>query len=360
MLSNKYKPKFQKDLCISPKSVITDIKNWITLLNSNSKQLLVLLGPVGCGKSLFLNILFKAYNRLYIESDNIKQSDIIDSIIGYKEQTFHDKSNKKNIVIVENIENCEKSINNFIDTVHVKKNIPVPIIVTANNIKLKEQFNNFQNCTFIVFEYPNTKDLYNLVDTINKQEELKLSSENIYSIIKKAEGDYRQLFGILDQWILQLKINPDSSFESFDLNISCKYKDIDLYDKLDYLINNQDYDFNKTYYISTSEVHGITLGIYQNYISQKNISIDCIAEISDNLSHANNINNEIYTNQHWELYDDYAVSGCIITSYLIKQNNLEKIEIKQFKDISYNFENSLNEIKMLILKNNYENKIFKN
>jgi hypothetical protein len=112
--------------------------------------------------------------------------------------------------------------------------------------------------------------------------------------------------------------------------------------------------------MAISEPHPISLGVYQNYIEQMNLSIESTSDISDILSFSDNINNQIYKNQMWELYDTYAITGCVTPSYLVKQeNNLVNVEIKQFKDTSYNFENSLNELKKLIIEENYNGNFIK-
>jgi hypothetical protein len=357
-LLEKYKPKFQKNLIIS-QNTLSEVKNWISSLDKNPKQILCNIGPIGCGKTLTIDIFTKNFNKFIIDIESIKQNDIIDSIISYKDQTFHGVSKKKNIVIIENIEHSEKQVVSFIEKLYFTKNISIPIILLSNNLKSNDSLKELPiPVNLCYFQTPNEKSLNLLIENINKNENLKLSSDNIKTIISKSLGDLRQVFSILDSWILQLKVNQNSDFNLFNTNVSCKFKDIDLMEKLEYLINEPTFDFDKSYLVSSCEAYPVSLGIYQNYTNQEHLSPDYLSKISDALSYSNLINNSIYNNQCWELYD-YSIAGCVIPSFLIKQNKLENIDIKQFKDISYNFENSLNEIKTMILQNNYDNKIFK-
>jgi dephospho-CoA kinase/uncharacterized protein YjgD (DUF1641 family) len=359
-LSEKYKPKFQKQLLINPPVLLSDIKSWEKSLDKNSKQILCVIGPIGCGKSIAIDVLFKNYNKLVIDIESSKQNEILDSIVSYKEQTFHNTSKNKNVVIIENIEYSEKQIVLFIDKVHHVKNISVPIVLLSNNTKSNDTFKEITTpILYCKFEYPTEEMFLEFITYVNKNEKLQLNINDMRSIILKSTGDFRQLFAILDSWRLQLKVNSTIKFDDFNSSVSVKYKDVDLIDKLEYLVNEQSFDFEKSYLLSSAEAYSISLGIYQNYPSQENLNCDLLSQISDVLSYSNVINNQIYNHQCWELYDDYSMTGCIIPSFLIKQSKLNQIEIKQFKDVSYNFENSLNEIKMMILENNYQNKIFK-
>lgn len=362
LLLEKYKPKYQKDLLINPGSCLLDIKNWLTSLDKNPKQILCIIGPISCGKTICIDILLKNFNKFNIDIDSTKQNDLIDSLINYKDQTFHSVSDSKNIIVIDNVEQSEKQVLQFIDKVYNQKKLNTPIILISNNLKSNEQFkeSSFLSLfSFVNIGNPNEKDIINLITKISKNENLNLQLKDIHQIIKKSENDFRQMFSILDSWVVQLKVNSKSNFDHFDLQITSKFKDIDLIEKIEYFVNNQNFDFDKSFLMSSSEAYPISLGIYQNYLNQTGINCDSLNIISDTLSHSNIINNQIYNHQCWELYDDYSVSACVIPSYLIKQNKLENIEVKQFKDISYNFENSLNELKSLLHQNNYDNKIFK-
>lgn len=358
----KYKPKFQKDLHINPISIIEDVKNWLKSLEKTPQQILGIVGPIGCGKTTTLELLLKTYNVCKIEPDSIKQSDVIDNIVDFRHSTFYEKTGKnaKNIVLIENIELCDKSINSFIDTIHIKKKIKVPIIITCNNKKIIEPLKDNVNFQRLYFESPDKQSISKVIDKINKNEKLNLKKEEIETIITKSNFDFRQVLNILYQWSLQLKTSCDSKFQEFSKDVTCKIKDIDLLEKLDYLVNKKDYNFEDSFQIAISEPHPISLGVYQNYIEQLEIPITTMSNISDVLSFSDNISNQIYRNQMWELYDTYAIVGCVTPSYQIKQeSNLINVEIKQFKDTSYNFENSYDELKKILIEQNYNNNFIK-
>lgn len=359
---SKYRPKFQKDLFVQPNDILEQIKIWLKSLDKNPQQILGITGPIGCGKTVVLEIILKSYNVYKIEPDSIKQTEIIDNIVDFRHSTFYETKGKmaKNIVLLENIELCDKNLNSFIETIHVKKNIKVPIILSTNNKKFMESLKERIDLCILNFSLPNENDIINLINKIDKAEKLKLNTDNINNIIQKSNFDFRQVLNILEQWHLQLKSNNTSVFQNFSNNVTSKIKDIDLLEKLDYMINSKNYDFDNTFNMAISEPHPISLGVYQNYIEQLNVPITDMSIISDVLSFSDNINNQIYKNQMWELYDTYAITGCVIPSYLLKrEQNLVNVEIKQFKDTSYNFENSLRELHKLIIEENFNGKFIK-
>jgi len=75
--------------------------------------------------------------------------------------------------------------------------------------------------------------------------------------------------------------------------------------------------------------------------------------ISDMLSHANTIYSHIYLEQWWELYDDFSISGCLAQSSIIRSDGPahDNIKCTPFRDMSYNFLNSFNDVKKASVNN---------
>jgi hypothetical protein len=398
LFAQKYKPNTQKSLF--HKDIVSHIRKWIKMLeelsefNKSVKQILFIYGPIGCAKSVTIECLFKAYNLIEIESDNIrlsdKTTDIIDLILNFNDLTLiniekinhKNKKDKKNILLIDNIESCEKSLENFIQMIHVKYNKNIPIILISNNKRFGDFFTNYSNCNNIEFKKPSLLELTKLTNDINKQESLHLSKEDIKLLIDKSQFDIRQLLFILEQWTYgnSIQINSENkiTFTGFIESIRLKDQDLDLYDKLMYLFeNNNKYNLKKTLQISSSEPQIISNSIYQNYISiytnNKNSELSPIdnlkvlenySKIMDSISLSNTIHNEIYENQNWDLYNNYTFSSCIEPYYYLKSNlnilskyintnNLSN-SLTQFKDVSYNFTKSYEEVKKICKLNQYD------
>lgn len=397
MFSQKYKPTTQKSLF--HKDIVSHIRKWIQNIEykyetiKDVKQILFLNGPVGCGKSVTVECLFKGYNLITIDSDNLRNNDKIQEalqqIISFNSITLSNidkwnhknKRDKNNIVFIDNIELCERGIESFVNLIYTKE-INVPIILICNTSRYKDIFSNYKNCTFIDFNHVSLLEISKLIDDINKKEKLNLDKHMIKQIIEKSQNDIRQLLFILEQW--NITKNSNISFSKFIDTIDFKYTDEDLSTKMDYIFKPKEpFNIVKLHSKFSCEPHLISNTIYQNYA---NITLDNIYHLSDtnntisetnsldilnnmvkavdNISSSNIIHNEIYENQNWQLYDDYIHQSCIIPTYYLQENNKilfkdnnfnRKLNFNLFKDISYNFINSYNEVKNICKKNTYNN-----
>jgi DNA polymerase III delta prime subunit len=400
MFSQKYKPTTQK--LLFHKDVVNHIRKWIQTIEykyetiKDVKQILFLNGPVGCGKSVTIECLFKGYNLVNIDSDNLRNNDRVNEtlqqVIDFSSITLanidkwnhKNKKDKNNIVFIDNIELCERGIESFVNLIYTR-NINVPIILICNTTKYKDIFSSYKNCTFIDFKHPSLLEMSKLIIDINKEERLNLEKDMIKQIIEKSQNDIRQIIFILEQW--NISKGSKVLFSKFIDTIDFKYTDDDLSKKMDYIFKSRgQFDFNKVYNKFLCEPHIVSNTIFQNYVNITLDSTSRVSEISetnkfsnkddlnildnmvkvmDNISYSNIIHNEIYEHQQWQLYDEYINSSCIIPTYYLQKNNeiifkeLDmnyRINFNSFKDISYNFINSYNEVKNICKKNTHYSK----
>lgn len=399
----RYKPNTQKSLF--HKDIVTHIRKWIIKIedlfefNKNLKQILFIYGPIGCGKSATVECLFKGYNLIKIDSESIKSSDkfdyLLNLIINFNDITLinidklnhKNKIDKKNIVLIDNVELCDKNLENFINLVYNKYNRNIPIILISNNKKYSDIFINYSNCTTFEFKKPSLLELTKLASEINKKESLNLTKEDIKLLITKSYYDIRQLLFVLEQWsysnILQQNNNNKSNtgdcigtFHNFVKSLELKDHDLDLFEKLTILFDNSNYNSNMLTTMCSSEPYVISNSIYQNYINacsnldvKYNLSqkeklqlLNNFSHIMDNISFSNLIHVDIFENQNFNLYNEYIYSSCVTPSYYLKSNTnllLNHIQSKDvffnnlqsqftsFKDICYNFIKSYDEVKKL-------------
>jgi hypothetical protein len=398
MYNVKYKPTTQK--LLFHKDIVNHIRKWIQLIEykyekiKNVKEILFLNGPVGCGKSVTVECLFKGYNLINIDSDNLRNNDrlneTLQQIVSFNSITLanidrwnhKNKQDKNNIVFIDNIELCDRGIETFVNLVYAR-NINVPIILICNTTKYKDIFSSYKNCTFIDFKNVSLLELSKLISEINKTECLNLEKDMIKKIIDKSQYDIRQILFILEQW--NISKGTSVLFSNFLGSIDIKYTDEDLSKKMEYIFkSNNEFNIAKLHNKFSCEPHVISNTIYQNYA---NITLDHISQtteiskkddldilinmekVIDNISYSNIIHNDVYEHQRWELYNEYIHQSCIIPTYYLQQtnkkifNNIEttcKIKFNSFKDISYNFINSYNEVKNICKKNIYSDKFILN
>jgi DNA polymerase III gamma/tau subunit len=81
---NKYRPKYLNEV-IGHTEQITQIKHWITNLNLNKNQAIIISGIHGIGKSLTIKLIFEELNYLIriIYPNEIKDHRIFDDFNDY-------------------------------------------------------------------------------------------------------------------------------------------------------------------------------------------------------------------------------------------------------------------------------------
>jgi len=393
MLIDIYAPNTQKSLF--HKDIVAHIRKWIqniqTLaeLEKPVKHILFLYGPIGCGKTVTVDILFRGFNVYNIDPTEIRSNEKINEIAagiaGFNHRTLadierwnhkaHQNKTKNNIVMVDNIELCEKNISMFIDTIHTKYNSNTPVVLICNNPKLKDLFSSHSHFTILEFQKPSLLELTKLVTDINQTESLNLTKPQIKGILEHSEFDTRQVFFILEQWKLHGNGLP---FDDFIMKVERKHGDIDLTNKLIYLFDgSKTYDIDYTHRISASEPYVISNSIYQNYLDVINFTdnqplttVNTCATVVEQLSLGSIVHNAIFSEQAWNLFEYYIATACVIPSFHIKQlqlgtqhNSTQSIEthlfklITPFKDVSSNFINSFAEVKATCLKNFFDKRL---
>jgi hypothetical protein len=362
--AEKYKPTSQKALF--HKDIVSSIRKWIINLEArvenkqSCRQTLLVHGPTGCSKTSMIDILFKGFNTLTVDSNDIrntdKMHDVISGIVGISDVTLanlgkHTAKNKPNIVLVDNIELCDKSIVSFVEAVH--SGINIPIIVISNEKKYIEMFKSTSGKEFVAIEVnkPSLLELSKLVMDISAKENLMLTKDDAKSLIEHSMYDCRQLLFLLDQWNIS-KNFAGSDIPSFLASVSCKHVDLDLQEKLQY-ITTTEYDTPSFLNLCMSEPSLISNNLYQNYPSL--IDDDkALANIADAFSTSQLIQNKIYDQQLWQLYDSYTVSSCLQVCHCLQSTTTMTPKTPKtpsvfagYKDISLNYANSFEEVKKI-------------
>lgn len=377
-LAEKYKPTTQKALFHN--NNVTAIKKWLQNIEySNTYQhILYIHGPIGCGKTTTLDILLKGYNIIQLNSDDLRTNDgINDSIsqcIDYKSVTLENiskwnhsnRKDKPNIVIIECLEQTDKTIHSFLEILYKDKKINIPAIIVANSKKINEIFSKTPNFSSIAFNKPSLLEVSKLLDTINKDEKLGLDKQMKNTLIEFVESDLRQLFQILTQFKLRKNSSSNVDFNIFLNSFDKKLKDIDLYDTMNYFYNPEaPIDIEHMFLKSSSEPLLLNNSMFYNYLNLiNNLETaydkkmdDSFFNAVDSCSIANIYNNFIFKQHYWDLMPYYVYEGVITPSITIKKTFEEKVindnldisqlideSIVPFRDISHNYFNSFNDI----------------
>lgn len=377
-LEEKYKPTTQKGLFHN--NHITAVKKWLQGIDyvTNYQSILYIHGPIGCGKTTTLDILLKSYNVIQLNSDDLRTNDGINESISqcvdYKSITLENitkwnhsnRKDKLNIVVIECLEQTDKTVHSFLEILHKEKKINIPVIIVANSKKINEVFSKTQNFTSISFNKPSLLEISKLLDTINKNEKLALDKQMKNTLIEFVEGDLRQLFLILTQYKLRKESSNTVDFSVFLNSFDRKLKDIDLYDTMNYFYNPlSGIDVDHMFLKGSTEPLLLNNSMFYNYLnvikslesSYETKSGDKFFDAVESCSHANIYNNYIYKQHYWELMSYYVFEGVITPSVIIKKTFENKsiadnVDISQiidecivpFRDVSHNYFNSFNDV----------------
>lgn len=368
-LAEKFKPTSQKTLF--HKDIVAHIRKWIKQLaeitDNNYKLVLLLYGPIGCGKSVTVDVLFKPFNVVQIDADSLRtgsETTIHTSLLNYYDKTLVGALNSKekvknNVVVIDNIELCEKSIASFVNSIHQRFNIPV--VLLCNDPKLVQGL-KFEDSSLTLFQFPapSLLELNKLAMDICQTEKLHLGKSHLKELITKSENDARQLFFFLDQWKLTLSgasnssRNPDDLFKAFSSTLAVKNTDIDLVSKINYLIAPTT-TIDDSYNTALSEPQTICNTLFQNYpiILSNHNDLSLASSVVDSISQSNEFAVKLYSDQMWDLYEDYSTFACVCPAHFIRQSTdiQEHTTFAPFKDMSYNFLGSFEEVKRVSFSN---------
>jgi len=371
MFASKYKPTTQKTLF--HKDVVNHIRKWLKNIDDLSEydkpvnRVLLVSGPIGCGKTTTIEILLKGYNTIYVNTSDLRTSEAIEEVSqgipSHKDVTLANlctrgKKTKTNIIVMDNIELCEKTIVQFIDTIHNKKSINIPIVMMTSNSRARALFTDNPSVFVLEMKNPALLELTKLTSDINIAERLGLEKEDIKLLVHLSKFDIRQLVFILEQ----RKYSSAETISKFIENVQIKHVDIDLIDKLTYMFDkSKPYDMVYIDSLASSEPMTISGGIFQNY-SNRMHNIEGASDVAEAISQSNIMQSSMFNDQDWSLYDVYSVLSCVVPCYNIKSQTTQiepgdQKALIGFKDISYNFINSYEEVKR-VMRRTYEHKPF--
>lgn len=349
---NKYRANSLNDI-VGNKSQIEKIKNWLINIDSYKSRAIIISGVHGIGKSLTITLLLKELNYLcrIIYPNEIKDHRIFDDFNDYYNHdnsiyskiSFSDNKNKNLVLIFEETENItltseKKYIMDIFKENNKQKSFPLIFISNNQHSKLLNDLK--KNCEDIKFECPSINELYELINRICKNENMKIkNNETINELITFAQYDIRRLINLLQELSYHYSYIDENALNKFIYNSREKNIDTGLFDATNKILNNY-LDYDTIIKLYEFEKVLLPLMIHENYIRKiLHKSTDSWADtlynmvkISDSISRGDNIETSIYTDQNWYLQNIHGFYTCINTSYWINKNNKKyKIENENIK-----------------------------
>lgn len=252
VLSEKYKPETLSDFIGNFKQ-IQEIHKWF----KSNDRLLLLLGHVGCGKTTLIDLFCKLYNKNIHRNSNIQKRSKKDLTKWYDNIK---NASSNNIAIVDEIETIiartEAMPLSELQKWTIEGSIKIVFIgdcLIQNKLKL---FSKNKECTTIILEYPDTKQLYRHCMNIIDKENISYTNDDyirLKNIINSKKSDPRS---IIDQLYMS------------KMSIETKNKDIELYDAFKLMID-ENTPFKDKLRIFGIDTGTIPILFQENYIDKK-------------------------------------------------------------------------------------------
>lgn len=350
---NKYKPKNLNEI-IGNLEQIKSFKKWLGNIPKNNA--IIISGNQGLGKTLTIKLILEENNYMVriINPNEIKDHRIYDDFNDYynfinsiySKIKLNNNNSKKIALIFDETENITlTSERKYIMDIFKQNNKikAFPLIFISNNQHSKLLNDLKKNCQEIIFESPKIDELKNFILNICLKENIKFEKEDLIDdIIIFSQYDIRRLINLLQELSFHLINNliTEDNVNEFIKKSREKNIDVGLFDSTEKILNNY-MDYESVIKLYESEKVLLPLMIHENYLKKflinqtNNIkweeTINNIVKISDSLSHGDNIETSIYTDQNWYLQNIHGFYTCLNTSYWINKDNKEKIELKDIK-----------------------------
>lgn len=224
--TEKYRPKTLTEYYMN-KNQLDKVKEWISDLKgedaNEAKPFLVLYGTAGVGKTTLAHLILNKYGYEVIEcnaSDTRSKKqirEVLGGISGISVCVDSKNNFKRTAIIMDEVDGLNgttesSGIQELIDIIitsdkKTKESKWVcPVICTSNNIKDKKMQLLLRQAVVLHIDRPTTNDMMKLITRISKSECFEIDNETRNTIIKRANGDYRQIILLLYDYYNDLKL----------------------------------------------------------------------------------------------------------------------------------------------------------
>jgi hypothetical protein len=341
LFEKKYVPKKINEI-IGNKEAIDDIVLWLRNFKKNKCSCLLITGGHSVGKTMIINIILNELNYDIQQVNFYKIKKGIDDLSETINSCYNIISyinKKKPMILIDDLDLITSITEKTYIINLIKKNEKmhqIPIILIAGNSHNKLIGQIKKNMDEIKILKPCIKDILILMEKIIKTEKMKIDKDTIYKIIEHSKCIFNRIIFILAD-LKNIYKNKEITLEDFN-NYNNTFIDstidFELYDvSYDLLTTQNDIETIIKKFMTNKVL--IPLMIQQNYAKyimkfEKNCDKqkEILKNISDSLSTGDIIENNIYSEQSWDLISLYGFYSCVIPAYNITTINKDKIRIE--------------------------------
>lgn len=370
-LLNKVKPTQLDDILFFN----DQIKNCIQWLDNfktkkdRTKKVLLLIGPIGCGKTCIAQLLFKKFDYKIIEQNAThlrsqkKIGEFLKKTLGFKNviDLFYNEQKPIGLIMdeiecliknndkgglsefIQIIKDNDKYEKNILKKKKIKINInsfiavenPIICTTSENNDKKINELKKFSHVVYLNKIKLNEYEKF--VDQLKTNKNLsslpKIKKSLIKDMYQQCENDIRKFIYALENVYLKLKNKKTEKFDIYNdlihLNDTSK-NDIQLQDAVVLFLKNK-LDLKKMDLLFYLDPYHLPYTLYQNMIPflensqfKNEVKLDIYEKYLDNLSNFDKVNNLIYDNSEWYDIDNLLkYYGLYLPNYNIHQYNFK-------------------------------------
>jgi len=391
-LLNKVKPTHLDDILFFN----DQIKNCIQWLDNfktkkdRTKKVLLLIGPIGCGKTCIAQLLFKKFDYKIIEQNasdlrsQKKIGEFLKKTLGFKNviDLFYNEQKPIGLIMdeiecliknndkgglsefIQIIKDNDKYEKNILKKKKIKINInsfiavenPIICTTSENNDKKINELKKFSHVVYLNKIKLNEYEKF--VDQLKTNKNLsslpKIKKSLIKDMYQQCENDIRKFIYALENVYLKLKNKKTEKINIYDdlihLNDTSK-NDIQLQDAIVLFLKHK-LDFKKMDLLFYLDPYHLPYTLYQNMIPflensqfKNEVKLDIYEKYLDNLSNFDKVNNLIYDNSEWYDIDNLLkYYGLYLPNYNIHQYNF-----KQKNEFEITFSNIHNKASQMLV-----------
>jgi len=320
---------------------------------------LCIVGEQGSGKTTTIKVIlndlgFNVHNidLLFFMKDNISINQLFyQSTIN---EFIMNKVNKK-ILLIDDVETIVSNMNkkilyNILNYNEKVRKMPIILILNDKQKKLSQKIKHISDV--ILFNKPTNKDLTNLLIRLCRNNKIKFENKEIITkFIDYSQNDYCKLIKLFNCLTEKNKKITKKIFNDHVKIFKKKDEKVDIFKSTINILNGM-YTLNEILQIYNNEKIIIPLMIQQNFVNYK-INNDNLNKISKSIAFSDIVENQIYNNQNWYLYDIHCFFSCMQPAYLLSKTNSKKYKLEFPKDLNKKSTKQLNKKTLNYLINNY-------
>lgn len=335
------------------------LEKWINNLEKkNTKNVLLVYGKSGLGK---YTTVYETLNELEYDVHTFHSIDfsnkkeirmLISKMVNNKSiYMMMNKKKCKNAIIIKELEALNKPHNlkfltEIINTNFTNNNNSIPLVCIASGDFFKKLTDLEKVSEKIKFKKPSNTEFKKYIKGIFKTNNMMVETKLTTYITTKIDSNFRQFNNILDYMIN----NPTTKYklpeyqDIVDLISVNENKEIELYEMVVKILNNNDINVNKMTDFFNVEKIFLPLMIHQNlklklFYNNKN-KLDDYLKIMNIVSKSDIIHKYIFDFHYWNLQEAYSILACYYPYYIVKDFK-KKIKMTDLKFTSILNKNSL-------------------